>query len=369
VLSETMRAWLLQVVDGLGSLFIAIVAATCSLLHHLQQSPLGLWTLLICGLVMAPFAIFATLAVVFGAFCCLPVVLVSAACSLVPTLWRSASSACYAAGCRASHSYGGNELMGAVVDFIQLHPYGFAALTTVGLALTPFIFAVLAFATFWYLLFSPITVPATLFLLWRGSDVADLGSGTESAVDADVTITDNTSAISDGAAHYASRGTSAVGDHDARDPTALVVDGLYNQLEQLTSPTPSEPASVASFDAVQRGLLELSARWPASPHSSHLDAAALGSWLSASGAAASPPGKALYNAAPREVTPQRQAHVAASVPTAATGHGAEKANRLQPRERRPRSARSAPSHRRDGRKTAAQSPRVLSRPNADVVES
>ena len=60
-------------VDGLGGLIIGLAAAIAGGIAHARSSPTAIATLIICGVVLSPFFIVATLTLCFGLACCVPI--------------------------------------------------------------------------------------------------------------------------------------------------------------------------------------------------------------------------------------------------------------------------------------------------------
>ena len=148
-------------VEALGGLSIALAAAACSGIAQARGSPIAWATLLMCGVVITPFACFAGLVMLCGFLACLPIVSIGLACAWTPVLTRHACSlASKAAAWTASTAM-------EVAEFAERNPIVLLGAALMALPLLPVLAVGTLLAGAGYLLFAPITVPATLFLLYR----------------------------------------------------------------------------------------------------------------------------------------------------------------------------------------------------------
>ena len=146
-----------QVLETVGSIAIGLAAALCSGIMQLSSSPFAIATLVTCGCVLLPFVCLALLTLTVGLMCCVPLVLIGAACACIPALVHHARIAAHLAGtgCRR------------VADYAKENPAAVAGFCLASLPLLPVITIGAALGALGFLFFAPITIPATLFLLWR----------------------------------------------------------------------------------------------------------------------------------------------------------------------------------------------------------
>ena len=76
--------------EFVGSVAIALAAALCSILMQARNSPAAMGTMVVCGIVLSPFIIFACVVMFIGLMCCVPVVFVGLACAFTPILFGQA---------------------------------------------------------------------------------------------------------------------------------------------------------------------------------------------------------------------------------------------------------------------------------------
>ena len=87
---EEEPSLLSSALEFVGSVAIASAAALCSILMQARNSPAAMGTMVVCGIVLSPFVIFACVVMFVGLMCCVPVVFVGLACAFTPILFGQA---------------------------------------------------------------------------------------------------------------------------------------------------------------------------------------------------------------------------------------------------------------------------------------
>lgn len=143
--------------EAFGGLCIAVAAAVCSGIAQARGSPIAWATLIVCAVVITPFACFAGLVMIVGLLCCIPIVAIGLVCAWLPVLTRKA--------CELAHA--ATRHIVTVSEFAENNPVVLLGFGLMALPLLPVLAIGVALAGIGYLFFAPITVPATLYLLYR----------------------------------------------------------------------------------------------------------------------------------------------------------------------------------------------------------
>lgn len=156
-------------VDTIGAVCIGACAAFWGGVVASYESPVALCTLLICALIMVPFATAALLLMLLGILCCVPVVCVGVGVALLPILIR-----------RIAHTALGSKQ--GLVEWLRkrahvpfewvrhvrqwAHESPLVALSLGGVVLlfSPILILFLGIGLFWTILLAPIAIPLALYL-------------------------------------------------------------------------------------------------------------------------------------------------------------------------------------------------------------
>ena len=152
---------LLELLDGLGALAIALAAGVCGTVSTLSGSPLALVSLALCASILSPFLLVSSLALSLGLLCCLPVIVSALAFAAAPYVARGAAHiALSALGTLKTP-------LARLAAAAEAQP-ATAAMIAGGLLLfSPLLLLLGAIGLFWYLLFAPITLPLTVLLCYN----------------------------------------------------------------------------------------------------------------------------------------------------------------------------------------------------------
>jgi hypothetical protein len=143
--------------DVVGGFCIAIAAIACSGIVQAQSSPVAWSTLIVCAVILTPFACFAGFVMTIGLLCCLPVVAIGLLCAWLPVLIRKACDLARAAASKIN----------SMSEFAEKNPVVLLGVGVMALPLLPVLIVGVAIAGIGYLCLAPVTVPATLYLLYR----------------------------------------------------------------------------------------------------------------------------------------------------------------------------------------------------------
>ena len=143
--------------DVVGGFCIAIAAIACSGIVQAQSSPVAWSTLIVCAVILTPFACFAGFVMTIGLLCCLPVVAIGLLCAWLPVLIRKACNLARAAASKIN----------SMSEFAEKNPVVLLGVGVMALPLLPVLIVGVAIAGIGYLCLAPVTVPATLYLLYR----------------------------------------------------------------------------------------------------------------------------------------------------------------------------------------------------------
>jgi len=156
-------------VDGLGGLVIGLAAAVAGGIAHARNSPTAIATLVICGLILSPFFIVATLTLCFGLACCVPIAVAGIVIAWLPSWLRNVgavlSNVRHVIATFWSNLFG-LEAVQSAGEMAQANPLLAAGAIGCALMLLPPALFVLGVAVFFFLLFAPLTVPATAYVCW-----------------------------------------------------------------------------------------------------------------------------------------------------------------------------------------------------------
>ena len=148
---------IVSILESVGAVAIAFAAAFCSGIASVRTSPIALATVVVSGFVLLPFVCLACVTVTIGVACCVPVICIGVACASVPVLVRRLRLASALATSRLS----------GVSDFARENPLLVGGVGLAMLPLTPVILIGGALGAMGYFFFAPVTIPATIALLWR----------------------------------------------------------------------------------------------------------------------------------------------------------------------------------------------------------
>lgn len=156
-------------VDGLGGVVIGLAAAIAGGIAHARNSPTAIATLVICGLILSPFVIVATLTLCFGLACCVPIAVAGIVIAWLPSWLRNVgavlSNVRHVVATFWSNLFG-LEAVQSAGEMAQANPLLAAGAIGCALMLLPPALFVLGVAVFFFLLFAPLTVPATAYVCW-----------------------------------------------------------------------------------------------------------------------------------------------------------------------------------------------------------
>ena len=196
--------------DVVGGFCIAIAAIACSGIVQAQSSPIAWSTLIVCAVILTPFACFAGFVMTIGLLCCLPIVAIGLLCAWLPVLIRKACDLARAAASKIN----------SMSEFAEKNPVVLLGVGVMALPLLPVLIAGVAIAGIGYLCLAPVTVPATLYLLYRWNlrpnPVADEVAGKASVGDGAAAAGNGTAAAGTAAAAVQSSGGAAA---EKRRPT------------------------------------------------------------------------------------------------------------------------------------------------------
>ena len=150
--------------ETVGSLSIAAAAAACAAANALRNSRTAIITLIVCTAIFFPFACVAAIIVSVGLLCCVPVVCFGLTCACLPSLLRLSARLTNSAATALSHRMRGG-LSHVARSAENLSTAEKLIIAGVGVAALP----ALCVGALAYLVFAPLTVPATLglYFVWR----------------------------------------------------------------------------------------------------------------------------------------------------------------------------------------------------------
>ena len=150
-----------SVFEMLGGFGIAIAAATWSALVQVRASKAAMLTLAVCLVVLAPFLLVASTILLFGLACCLPVMITGFTIAWFPAVVRT----CRAAANTIRAWLTARLESDALQQFLlrcQANPLITVACVVGILSCLPLVVVTLCVSGFFFLLFSPIIVPAAI---------------------------------------------------------------------------------------------------------------------------------------------------------------------------------------------------------------
>ena len=162
---EDEPSYLSSMLDMVGGVCIALAAAACSGMAHARSSPTAWPTLIVCAVIISPFAFFAGLVMLVGLLCCSPIVFIGVCCAWAPMLLQKAQALSQSAVRGAT----------GIVEFAQENPIIVTGVGIAALPLLPLLVAGLAVVALGFVVFAPVTFPATAYCVWRWHTANKIG--------------------------------------------------------------------------------------------------------------------------------------------------------------------------------------------------
>lgn len=160
-----------SIIEGVSAISSGVGNTMSAGIQHARGSPAGLATLVGCVCVLFPFLCVAGVILTIGFVCCMPVLIIGLVVICIPVLLSQTR----AAASKAGYGYARAK------EYANDNPVLVAGIGLCALPLTPVLLFCAAFGVVAFLLFAPVTVPTTLFLMWRWQPAADGGGPTETA--------------------------------------------------------------------------------------------------------------------------------------------------------------------------------------------
>ena len=152
--------------EVLGGVAIASAAAGWSALMAVRSNRAALITVSICAIILTPFLLLAAIVVGLGMLCCLPILVAGITIAWAPTIMRAVQS-----GAGALHELVGtrgkqlweSDAVQQVLDYMRTHPLVALGCGAGLISCLPVIAFITVVALCMFVLFSPVTVPLSLF--------------------------------------------------------------------------------------------------------------------------------------------------------------------------------------------------------------
>lgn len=154
------------VLEVLGGVAIASAAAGWSALMAVRSNRAAMITVSICAIILTPFLLFAAVVVGLGILCCIPILFAGITIAWAPTIMHAVQS-----GAGALHGLVGtrgkqvweSDAVQQVLDYGRTHPLIALGCGAALISCLPVISFIVVVALCMFVLFSPVTLPLSLF--------------------------------------------------------------------------------------------------------------------------------------------------------------------------------------------------------------